>query len=378
MPDDQIPLCEPPLGDKEVDAIEEVVRSGWLAHGPKNEEFEEAFAEYVGTEYAISMNSCTSALQLALECQGVTGQVIVPSFTWVASANAIVTAGATPVFVDIDPETRNVDPRSLEDAVTDDTEAVMIVHYGGHPCDMDAILDVVEEHSLLLVEDSAETIGGEFRGRPTGSFGIGCFSLYPTKNITTGEGGVLTTDDEEFARKVRAYVAHGIESTTLDREGADKSWYRAATYAGYNFRMTNMQAAMGIEQLTRIDALNRRRRDHANYLTKRLVDVPGVTPPVEREHCTHVYQMYTILTDDSVDRDRLVEHLNARDIGASVHFDPPVHRQPRYEEAGIRHTDLSNTESVASNIVTLPMYPGLKQNQLDRIVEAIESGVTGA
>lgn len=369
---DEIPLCDPPLGDEEVEAVEEVIRSGWLAHGPKNEEFEDLFAEYVGVDHAISMNSCTSALQLAIECHNITGEVLVPSFTWVASVNTIVQAGATPVLVDIDPETRNVDPDSLEAAITDETEAIMIVHYGGQPCDMDAIVDITEEHDLLLVEDSAETIGGEYRGQPTGSFGVGCFSFYPTKNITTGEGGMLTTDDAEFARKVRAYVGHGIESTTLDRENADESWYRAASSAGYNFRMTNMQAAMGVEQMQKVETLNQQRRDHAAYLTEQLASVPGITTPHEADHCKHVYQMYTVMTDESVERDALVRRLNERDIGASVHFYPPVHQQPRYENADIRQTDLSNTEYVADNIVTLPMFPGLETSQLDRMVTAIK------
>jgi perosamine synthetase len=375
MMNEDISLCDPPVGDEEVAAVENVIQSGWLAHGPKNEEFEELFADYIGTDYAISMNSCTSALQLAIECHGITGEVLVPSFTWVASANAIVTAGATPVFVDIDPETRNVDPASLERAVSDETEAIMVVHYGGHPCAMDEIVNIAEEHDLLLIEDSAETIGGKYESQLTGTFGIGCFSLYPTKNITTGEGGLLTTDDEEFAKKVRAYVGHGVKSTTLDREGAEKSWYRAATYEGYNFRMTNMQAAIGVEQMRKIKSLNEKRRENATYLTNRLSAVEGIEPPVERENCKHVYQMYTVMTDGSIDRDTFVEELNHRGIGASVHFYPPVHQQPRYENADIRATDLSNTDYVASNIVTLPMFPGLDEPQLDRIAAAVETVV---
>jgi dTDP-4-amino-4,6-dideoxygalactose transaminase len=187
---------------------------------------------------------------------------------------------------------------------------------------------------------------------------------------------MLTTDNEEFARKVRAYVGHGIESTTLDREDAEESWYRAASYAGYNFRMTNMQAAMGVEQIDKIETLNRKRREHATYLTERLESVPGITAPRERDACKHVYQMYTIMTDDSVDRDELVRALNERNIGASVHFYPPVHQQPRYEDADLRRTDLSNTEYVANNIVTLPMFPGLDTAQLDRMVSAVEAVVT--
>jgi perosamine synthetase len=371
----EIPLCEPSLDDDEVDAVEAVIRSGWIAHGTKNEEFENEFADYVGTDHAVSMNSCTSALQLAIECKGITGEVLVPSFTWVASANAIITAGARPVFVDIDPATRNLDTNSAREVISEETEAVMVVHYGGLPCEMDPIVELVEEYELILIEDSAETIGGEYRGQRTGSFGIGCFSFYPTKNITTGEGGMLTTDDEEFAKKVQAYVGHGIESTTLDREGADRSWYRAASYTGYNFRMSNLHAALGVEQMKRIDELNQRRRSHAAYLTHQLTDLAGIEPPSEPDHASHVYQMYTVLTTEEVNRDAFVEGLKNRGIGASVHFDPPVHRQPYYEDAAYRKADLSNTDYVASNIVTLPMYPGLKQANLERIVSAVEETV---
>lgn len=372
----EIPLCEPALGDEEVADVEEVIRSGWLTHGPKNEEFEAAFADVVGVDHAVSMNSCTSALQLALECNDVTGEVLVPSFTFVASANAIVTAGATPVFVDVDRDTRNVDPDALAAAVTEDTEAVMVVHYGGQPCDMGPIQDLVEAHDLLLIEDSAETIGGTWQGGRAGSFGIGCFSFYPTKNITTGEGGMLTTDDEELADRVRAAVGHGIPSTTLNREGADRSWYRAATSAGYNYRMSNLQAALGCRQLSRLEELNELRRSHATALTEKLAGVDGVEPPVERGDRRHVYQMYTVLTDPDLPRDDLVEALNERGIGASVHFYPPVHQQPRYEDSPGYRSPLPETEFVAENIVSLPMYPGLTDAQLDRIGAAVEAAIS--
>lgn len=366
-----IPLCEPAVDQAEIDEIADVLESGWLAHGPKNEEFEERFADYVGVEHAISMNSCTSALHLAIEANDITGEVLVPSFTWVASANAIVTAGAKPIFVDIRPDSRNIDPSSVEEAITDSTEAIMPVHYGGQSCDMNTLLEIADDHDLTIIEDSAETIGGEYQGRPTGSFGIGCFSFYPTKNITTGEGGMLTTNDDSLAKRVRGLVGHGIPSTTLDREDADESWYRAATQAGYNFRMSNIHAAIGVRQLDRLAELNQKRREHATYLNDRLAEIDGVQPPVERNDRKHVYQMYTVRTGPAVDRDEFVRALNDRGVGASVHFYPPVHQQPRYEDSDAIHVDLSTTEAVASSIVTLPMYPQLEQDALEYMVESI-------
>ena len=224
-----VPLCRPQLGPAEIKAVVQVLESGWLAHGPKNHELEKQFQALTGAPYAIAMNSCTSALQLSVEARGIRGEVILPSFTFVASANAVTTAGATPVLVDIDPATRCVDPEAIAAAVGPCTEAVMVVHYGGQMADMEPIAKTCERHGLALIEDTAETIGATYRGKPQGAYGDGCFSFFPTKNITTGEGGLLSTHDAEVHRKARALIGHGIESTTLEREKAEKPWLRAAT-----------------------------------------------------------------------------------------------------------------------------------------------------
>lgn len=371
----EVSLCDPDIRDAEVDAVEEVLRSGWLAHGPKNDEFEEAFADYVDAEHAISLNSCTSALQLAIEANDVTGEVILPSFTWVASANAVVTGGAEPVFVDINPETRNIDPDAVEAAITDETEAIMVVHYGGLACDMDRIIEISDEHDLQVIEDSAETIGGTYDGQAAGTFATGCYSFYPTKNITTAEGGILTTDDDELAEEVRTLLGHGIPSTTFDREDADKSWYRAATKAGYNFRMSNVQAALGVEQLKRLNEMNGARQEHATYYDDALVDVEGIVTPTVPENREHVYQMYTVLTGENIDRDSLLNRLNDEGVGASAHFYPPVHEQPRYEGAEYQRHDLSTTEQVARDIVTLPMYPTMTDKEREYVVDTLVSTV---
>ena len=370
-----IPLCIPDIGDAELAAVEEVLRSGWLAHGSKNKEFEEKFADYIGVKHAITMNSCTSALQLAIEAQGITGEVIVPSFTFVASANAIVTSGAKPVFVDIEYDTCNIDASNIEALISKDTEAIMVVHYGGQSCDMDAIMNIAEKSAIAVIEDSAETIGGEYKGKKTGSFATGCFSFFPTKNITTGEGGMLTTNDDELAEKVRALVGHGISSTTFKREKQRKPWFRAAILAGYNYRMSNVLAAIGVEQLKRVEQMNHLRREHAAYLTEKLKSISAIRVPVEREFNKHVYQMYTIKVKDRIDRDKFVIRLREEGVGASVHFDPPVHLQPRYKELGYTNDNLPVTEEVARTIVTLPMYPQLTTEELDFIVNQVEKVV---
>lgn len=368
-----IPLSVPNTGEKELEALKEALNSGWLAHGKKNIEFEQAFASYVGVQKAISLNSCTSALFLALKALNITGEVILPSFTFVATANAVVTAGATPVFVDIDYHTCNIDSTKIEARITSKTQAIMPVHYAGQSCQMDAIMDLAARYQLVVIEDSAETLGGTFKGKKTGSFGIGCFSFFPTKNITTGEGGMLTTNDLELAAKVRALAGHGIEETTLQREKKEKPWLRAATLAGYNFRMSNILAAIGVEQLKKLDAMNAARRQHAEYLNKYL-NREFLDLPIEAENCTHVYQMYTVKVKH-LDRTHFVLKLREKGVGASVHFDPPVHRQPFYAGFGYSTKDLPVTEKVSASIITLPLYPQLSQEQLDQMISAVEDTI---
>jgi perosamine synthetase len=248
----------------------------------------------------------------------------------------------------------------------------MVVHYGGQPCQMDRIMDLARAHGLAVIEDSAETIGGEFDGRTAGSFGTGCFSFFPTKNLTTGEGGMLTTDDEELARKVRAFVGHGVLSTTFQREKAKRPWFRAASFPGYNFRLSNVLAALGVEQTKRVEAMNEARRKRSAQLTEELADIEGIDLPVERDRCRHVYQMYTIKVRPPLDRDAVVLELRRLGIGASVHFDPPVHRQPPYVDLP---AELPVTDVVSERIVTLPMYPRLTEAQVGRIAAAVRSAV---
>jgi len=365
-----VPLCRPQLGPAETKAVVQVLESGWLAHGPKNHELEKQFVALTGAPYAVAMNSCTSALQLAVEARGITGEVIVPSFTFVASANAVVTAGATPVLVDIDPSTRCADPEAIAAAVGPRTEAVMVVHYGGQMADMEPIAKTCEQHGLALIEDTAETIGASYRGRPQGSYGDGCFSFFPTKNITTGEGGLLTTHDAEVHRKARALIGHGIESTTLEREKAEKPWLRAATLAGYNFRMSHLLATLGVEQMKRLDEFNTgRRRVAARYLEE-LADLDGLELPVIADGRTHVWQMFTAIVREA-NRTELLRKLRSVGVGASVHFDPPVHLQPRYRDAKVGPGGLAHTERVAERIVTLPMDPGLSDADVDHVVAAL-------
>lgn len=367
-----IPLCIPDMDDEEIRAVAEVLKSGWLAHGPMNHEFEKAFAEFVGVPYAVSVNSCASALFLAIYASGIKGEVILPSFTFVASANAVITGGAKCVFADIDYGTCCIDVKHVESLITRDTEAIMPVHYAGQAADMRALSALAAKHKLKLIEDSAEAIGATVDGKPTGSWGLGCWSFYPTKNIATGEGGMLTTTDRALADKSRAIAGHGVASSTWAREKKEKPWLRAATYPGFNFRMSNVLAALGVVQMKKLNRMNAARRKHAAQYHA-LLKPEFFERPVEAPGHVHTYQMYTLKLK-GVNRTKFLSDLRAQGIGATVHFDPPVHTQPYYAETlGFGKLNLPVTDQVTATIVTLPMYPTMTESDV-----ALVSGAANA
>ena len=363
----RIPLSKASIGAAEQRAVLSVMKSGWLTHGPENVRFEDMFARYIGVKHAISMNSCTSALFLSLVANDITGEVILPSFTFVASANAIVTAGATPVFADVDYDTCMLDPKSVEAAITPRTQAIMLVHYAGQPGPLKELQELCEKHKLLLIEDSAEAIGSTYEGKKTGGFGIGCFSFFPTKNITTAEGGMITTDDDALAEKISALMAHGMDKK---RDKSTIPGYRSARYAGYNFRLSNMLAAIGVEQMKKIEKLNKKRQQLAAVYNKALKSVKEVALPVTKEGRTHVYQMYTIKVP-AEHRDALVGALREHNIEASVHFIPAVHDQIYYKEKYKPTVPLTVTDRLCSEIITLPMYPNLSIADVRRVCTVI-------
>jgi perosamine synthetase len=364
----KIPLCIPSIDENDIASVVETLKSGWLAHGPKVNEFQSFFSSYIGTKHAIPVNSWTSGAHLIIQALGIKGEIIIPSFSFVATANVCVTAGARPVFCDIDYETCTINPDEIDKLITEKTEAIMPVHYAGQTANMKAISKIAERNNLHIIEDSAECIGGTYDGKKAGSFDIGCFSFYPVKNIATGEGGMVTTNDDVLAEKIRILSAHGITNTAFSRLNDQEPWEREAIMAGYNFRMSDINAALGVTQMKKLDYMNKQRRIHASYLTKSLNEIEGIIPPVEAENCFHVYQMYTIKVE-RVDRSKFIHMLRDIGIGASVHFDPPIHLQPAYKGQG---GELPVTEKVARSIVTLPMYPELTQKQLDYIIMNVE------
>ncbi len=363
----EIPLCKIYTDDREVQAVKEVLDSGWLAHGPKNKEFEKLFIDEIGTKHATCFNSCASALYGVIVALGLKGEIILPSFTFSASANVIELAGCTPVFAEIDPVTMNLDPEDLSTRITDKTVAIMPVHYAGQVCEMDKIMAIANKHNLRVIEDSAETLGASLNGKVAGSFDIGCFSFYPTKNLTTGEGGMVTHNDDDLISNLNAGKAHGITRPTFVRDKEAKPYHRDAIIPGHNFRMSDINAAIGVVQMRKLSEMNRLRREHSQYLNEGLKDLVRV--PIVKDLDTHVYQMYVIQVEEIDDRDALLDLLKSSGIGASVHFDPPVHMQSYYSKK--YPITLPVTEDVCQRIITLPMFPSLKKEELDYIIEKI-------
>ena len=360
----KIPLCKPSIDNKELQLINKSLKSGWLTHGPDNLLFESNFNKLIGTKYSVSMNSCTSALECAIKCLDQKGEIIVPSFTWVSSANAIINTGCEPVFVDIDLETRNINPKSIENLITKKTIAIMVVHFSGLPCAMDEITKICKKYKLHLIEDSAETLGAKFKNKYTGSFGLGCFSFFPTKNITTTEGGMLTLSNKKMYIKAKKIIAHGISKSK------EKPWMRYSVLPGHNYRLPNHLAVLGNTQLKKLKQFNFKRNHIANLFKKNLKKLNDlIIVPSTPKNYTHVFQMYTVRILKGF-RNDFVEFLNKYGIEASVHFDPPLHQQKIYQK--YKKGNLKNTNLLSKQIATLPIYPDLKISEVNYIIKIIK------
>lgn len=368
----KIPLCVPSIDKKEYEIVKKILKSKWLTHGKYNHLFEENFSKYLGVKYALSLNSCTSALELAIKANNLkkVDEVIVPSFTWVASANAIINGGATPVFCDSNIDTRNTTAENIEKCITKKTKALMIVHYGGQSCEMDKILKLVKKYKLLLIEDSAETIGSKWKNKMAGSFGIGCFSFFPTKNITTGEGGMITSNDKKFIDKCKLLIAHGIDKSTFQRENANKPWVKISVLAGHNFRLSNLLAGIGYEQLKKLKKLNMQRMKVAKKYLKNLKDIPNIILPITSNLATHTYQTFSILVPKEK-RENLLIYLNSRGIGASVHFTPALHQQKLFKRYKKKNVSLKNAEILSARLVSLPIYPDMNDQDINFVCKKL-------
>jgi perosamine synthetase len=358
----KINIAKPIIEQEEIDNVVEVLKSGMIAQGPKVSEFEEKFAQWIGTKYGISTSSGTTALHTALLACGIGegDEVITVGFTFAATSNSVLYTGARPVFVDIDEDTFTMDPSKIEDAITDKTKAILVVQLYGQSADMDPILDIAHKHNLLVIEDAAQAHGAEYKGRKVGTLGdVACFSFYPTKNMTTGEGGMITTDNEEIANMARIYRAHG-SSVKYHHD-----------YLGYNFRSTDIAAAIGLAQLKKIDSFNDKRNENASYLTDGLKDVKGVVPPVVKEGNKHVFHQYTIKVDG--DRDKWLDFLNEKGIGCGVYYPIPLYNQKLYKDLGYNQS-CPVTDKIVDEVISLPVHPSLTKDELDTIISVVKEG----
>lgn len=353
-----INISRPQIGEDEKKAVLAVLDSGHLAQGPRVQAFEEAFAKWTDTKYAVATSSGTTALHVALLANGIGpgDEVITTPFSFIASANSVLYTGARPVFVDIESDYFMIDPEKLEKAITPKTKAIIPVHLFGQIGAMDEIERIVRKHNLVIIEDACQSHGAKYKGKKVGAWGTACYSFYPTKNMTTIEGGMITTNDPQVAERARLLRNHGSPKRYLHDT------------LGFNFRMTDIQAAIGLVQLSKVGEWNRKRQENAQFLTEQFSKINGVKPPMVREGCEHVFHQYTICIDKG--RDKLVEGLNAAGIAAGVYYPIPIHQQPLYTNMGYQDV-MPVTEALALQVMSLPVHPTLTQDELDTIVREV-------
>ena len=374
---DYLPFSEPWIGEEEIEAAVQCLRSGWLTSGPKVVEFERDFSNYVGAPHALAVNSCTSALHLALEAVGVGpgDEVITSPVTFAATAAVIEHLGARPVFVDVEPDTLNLDAEALEPAITLRTKAILPVHFAGQPCDMDLILGLARAHDLAVVEDAAHALPASYKGRRVGTLGdITCFSFYVTKTITTGEGGMAVTDRDDFAERMRVMRLHGMSKDAWKRYTKEGSWFYEITAPGFKYNLPDLAAAIGIAQLKRSDEFLARREKIARAYDEAFAGLPGVSVPAVRPGRGHAWHLYVLQIDPeacAMDRDTLIRKLSERGIGTSVHF-IPLHLHPYYRDKyGYRPDDFPRAHAAFRRLVSLPLFPKMADGDVARVISAV-------
>jgi len=375
----EVPFARPLFTEADGAAVAEAVMSGWVSQGPRVRAFEEAFAARVGAKEAVATTNCTTALQLALYVAGVGpgDEVVIPSLSFIATANAVWQNGATPVFADIDPDTYNLDPQSAERAISDRTKAIMPVHQIGLPADMDEFQRIASKHGLLLVEDAACAVGATYKGRPIGSLNSpACFSLHPRKVITTGEGGMITTNDPELAARMRKLRQHAMDLSDLARHNASDIVFEAYPERGWNMRMTDMQAALGLCQLEALDEILAERARQAARYTAAIAELPYLEPPFEPEYAVRTWQSYAVRVDprSPVNRTELMRRLH-RDGVATRRGIMAIHHEPAYADPKAL---LPHTDAAAREVLLLPLFPGLGDDAQDHVIERLAAHLVAA
>lgn len=372
-----LPFARPDIGDDEIREVTEALRSGWVTTGPKTEQLETEFAEAVDAKHAVAVNSCTAALHLALEAAGVRAgdEVITTPFTFAATAEVIRYFDARPVLIDVDAETLNLHPDLIETAVTDRTKAIIPVHIAGAAADLDPIIEVARRHRLAVVEDAAHSFPTRYKGRMVGSIGdVTCFSFYATKTMTTGEGGMITTNDAALAERCRIMSLHGISKDAWKRYTAEGSWRYEIIAPGFKYNMTDIAAAMGLAQLRKAERMFRRRQEIAARYSESFSPMPELQVPASPSYSTHAWHLYMLrlhLDRLSIDRDTFVERLRERNIGVSVHF-IPLHVHPYYRATyGYAPDDFPVAYREYLREISLPIYSIMSDEDVDSVIEAV-------
>ncbi len=374
---DYLPFHVPEIDDEDIDAVVSVMRSGWLTTGAKARQFEQEFAAKVGARYAVALNSCTAALHLALEAIGLQegDEVLVPTMTFAATAEVVTYFKAKPVLIDCLPTTLNMDPELIERAITPRTKAVIPVHFAGQPCEMTSILEIARRHDLRVIEDAAHAFPASYKGKAIGSIGdYTCFSFYATKNITTGEGGMVTTDDPDQADRIRRMSLHGLSRDAWKRYTNQGSWYYDIVAPGFKYNLTDMAAALGLTQLHKAERFWKTRERYAALYAEGFRDLPEITPLMIHDDVQHAWHLYVIQLDLDrlrISRQAFIEGLQQKQIGCSVHF-IPLHLHPYYRETGhYSRADFPVASQVFDRMVSLPLYSKMSEEDVHRTIQVV-------
>lgn len=369
-----IPYGKQTIDQDDIQAVVDVLQSDFLTTGPKIAEFEQTVADYVGAKYAVAISNGTSALHAACFAAGIGpgDEVITTPLTFAASANCVLYCGGTPVFADVDPKTYNIDPEDIQRKITDRTKAIIAVHLAGQPCDMDAIHSIAREHGLIVIEDGAHALGSVYKGKKVGSMSdMTTFSFHPVKPITTGEGGMIATDNEDFYKKMILFRSHGITRDDSMMTRNDGPWFYQQFDLGYNYRITDIQCALGCSQMKKLDRFLARRKEIVAHYNEAFADCDNIITPYQLSDTESGWHLY-IVQVKNCDRRQVFEKMREKGIGVNVHY-IPVYMHPYYQEHGYENVHCANAEEIYSHIISLPLYPGLTSEQQDYVIDTLKS-----
>ena len=369
-----IPYGKQTIDQDDIQAVVDVLKSDFLTTGPKIAEFEQTVADYVGAKYAVAISNGTSALHAACFAAGIGpgDEVITTPLTFAASANCVLYCGGTPVFADVDPKTYNIDPEDIRRKITDRTKAIIAVHLAGQPCDMDAIHSIAHEYGLIVIEDGAHALGSVYKGKKVGSLSdMTTFSFHPVKPITTGEGGMIVTDNEEFYKKMALFRRHGITRDDSMMTRNDGPWFYQQFDLGYNYRITDIQCALGCSQMKKLDRFLARRKEIVARYNEAFADCDNIITPYQLSDTESGWHLY-IVQVKNCDRRQVFEAMREKGIGVNVHY-IPVYMHPYYQEHGYENVHCANAEEIYSHIISLPLYPGLTSEQQDYVIDTLKS-----